>query len=233
MIESGSRAARRDPDSRASRFERINERFGIVLALLVATFVALACGFTSDWMLPVLVVLQGGTVLAVFAAARVSPHVQQIARVVVALCAVAAFLIVPGVGRPAKFAAAVLNGLLVAVCPIVIARSVLRRRVIDVRAVLGALCIYVLIGLFCAFVDVAIGTAAGHFFAQTVAARTSDYVYFSFVTLTTVGYGDLTASDGLGRAVAILEALIGQIYLVTVVALLVSNLGAGIRHRAD
>jgi hypothetical protein len=50
-------------------------------------------------------------------------------------------------------------------------------------------------------------------------------VYFSFVTLTTVGYGDLTASNEVGRAVAILEALAGQLYLVTIVALFVSNLG--------
>ena len=55
-------------------------------------------------------------------------------------------------------------------------------------------------------------------------------VYFSFVTLTTVGYGDLTASNSVGRAFAVQEALFGQIYLVTVVALLVSNLG---RQRFD
>ena len=46
-----------------------------------------------------------------------------------------------------------------------------------------------------------------------------------YVTLTTVGYGDLTANGHLGRALAVLDALLGQIYLVTVVALLVSRLG--------
>ena len=53
----------------------------------------------------------------------------------------------------------------------------------------------------------------------------SDFVYFSFATLTTVGYGDLTAATDLGRSLAITEALIGQIYLVTVVALIVPNIG--------
>ena len=62
-------------------------------------------------------------------------------------------------------------------------------------------------------------------------ATVADYLYFSFVTQTTVGYGDLTAAGGFGRALAVLEALIGQLYLVTVIALLVSNLGSA-RRRA-
>ena len=60
-------------------------------------------------------------------------------------------------------------------------------------------------------------------------ADISDYLYFSFATLTTVGYGDLAAATDLGRSVAIAEALIGQIYLVTVVAVIVGSLS---RRRA-
>ena len=52
-----------------------------------------------------------------------------------------------------------------------------------------------------------------------------DFIYFSFTTLTTTGYGDFTAGTSLGRMLAISEALVGQIYLVSVVALLVANLG--------
>lgn len=47
------------------------------------------------------------------------------------------------------------------------------------------------------------------------------------MTMTTVGYGDLTAAGGLGRSTAVFDALLGQIYLVTVFALLVSQLGRG------
>jgi len=98
--------------------------------------------------------------------------------------------------------------------------------VVDIRTVLGAICIYVLLGLLWAFVYSAIGAIRSQpFFAQTQDATSAQYVYFSFVTLTTVGYGDLTAVGNFGRACAALEALLGQIYLVTVVALLVSNLG--------
>lgn len=63
------------------------------------------------------------------------------------------------------------------------------------------------------------------FFASEEAGTRSDYVYFSFVTMATVGYGDLTAQGGLGKALAVTEGLLGQIYLVTAVAALVGNLG--------
>jgi hypothetical protein len=59
---------------------------------------------------------------------------------------------------------------------------------------------------------------------------TRNFLYFSFVTITTVGYGDLTAGTNLGRSIAIAEALTGQIYLVTVVATIVGGLGS--RRRA-
>jgi hypothetical protein len=50
-------------------------------------------------------------------------------------------------------------------------------------------------------------------------------MYFSFITMATVGYGDLTPIGGLGRALAVMEGMLGQIYLVTAVAALVGNLG--------
>jgi hypothetical protein len=87
--------------------------------------------------------------------------------------------------------------------------------------------------MFFAFLYTGIGNAMSHpFFAQQQHATSADYQYFSFVTLTTTGYGDLTAAGNLGRSFAVLEALTGQIYLVTIVALLVSNLRGRPRDRA-
>jgi hypothetical protein len=60
----------------------------------------------------------------------------------------------------------------------------------------------------------------------------SECLYFSFTTLTTVGYGDLTARTDLGHTLAVFEALIGQIYLVTVVSLIVGNLRRRLPERA-
>lgn len=90
---------------------------------------------------------------------------------------------------------------------------------------LGAVCIYVLIGMMFAFVYAAIdGIGSAPFFVQTSHATTPDFLYFSFITQTTVGYGDFTAAADLGRALSVLEALIGQLHLVTIIAVLVSRL---------
>jgi voltage-gated potassium channel Kch len=74
------------------------------------------------------------------------------------------------------------------------------------------------------------------FFVQTSMPGPIDYLYFSYVTLTTVGYGDFTAATSVGRMIAVSEALTGQLYLVSAVALLVGNIGRTIvrgARRAD
>ena len=68
------------------------------------------------------------------------------------------------------------------------------------------------------------GISSGPFFVQTSHATVPDFLYFSYITQTTVGYGDFTAAGDLGRALAVLEALTGQLYLVTIIAVLVSRL---------
>ena len=97
---------------------------------------------------------------------------------------------------------------------------------VQLEAVSGVLSLYIMLGLFFAFVYGAINELGGEpFFANDVPATVAHCVYFSFVTLATVGYGDLTAASDLGHTLSVFEALIGQIYLVTVVSLIVSNLG--------
>ena len=84
---------------------------------------------------------------------------------------------------------------------------------------------YVMLGLFFAYLDSGIGHIMGTFFAQPGAHSQSDYAYLSYITLTTVGFGDLTPGTSIARSVIILEALIGQIFLVTFVARMVSLFG--------
>ena len=73
----------------------------------------------------------------------------------------------------------------------------------------------------------------GHpFFAGDQSTTVAHCLYFSFASLTTVGYGDLTARTNLGHTLSVSEALLGQIYLVTVVSLIVANLGRS-RPRAQ
>jgi hypothetical protein len=120
--------------------------------------------------------------------------------------------------------------LLVALAPAAIARGVLidfrERGTVSLHTMFGVLCIYLLVGSLFAFLfGIVDDLASTPFFASGAGANTSDFLYFSFATLTTVGYGDLTAATDLGRSLAIAEALIGQIYLVTVVAVIVGAFG--------
>ena len=103
-------------------------------------------------------------------------------------------------------------------------RLVIERGVV-LQAVLGALAVYILVGLTLSFVIGAMAAGlSGPYFAQGTDAVQSTRVYYSFTVLTTTGFGDFTAGTRAGRALAVLEMLIGQLYLVTVIATLVGNL---------
>ena len=193
-------------------------QYGWVLLLLGATFIVMAAGPPDAWTRVLTVFLQGLTLMAALLASRVSRRLFRIAAVVALVVAPRrAQLGGRRAGRPNRPGVFfLLNILLVATVPVVIARALWQRQVIDVQTVLGAVCIYVLLGMMFAFVYAAInGLDNDPFFVQTTHATTPDFLYFSFVTQTTVGYGDFTAAGDLGHALAVLEALIGQLYLVT------------------
>jgi hypothetical protein len=111
--------------------------------------------------------------------------------------------------------------LVTATLPVTLSRVLQHRRVTH-ETVLGALCSYVLLGLLFAFLYLAVHDLGGDFFAQRGPHEQSEYVYFSFVALTTLGFGDLSPAVGLPQALTVLEALLGQVFLVTLVARLVT-----------
>ena len=103
-------------------------------------------------------------------------------------------------------------------------RLVIERGVV-LQAVFGALAVYMLVGLMFAFLIGALATGESTpYFASGTDATQNARVYFSFTALTTTGFGDYTAATRAGRALAVLEMLVGQLYLVTVIATLVGNL---------
>jgi len=114
--------------------------------------------------------------------------------------------------------------LITATLPITLQR-ILRQRRVTYETVLGALCTYVLLGLLFAFAYLAVDELAGPFFTQPGPHGQSEYLYFSFVTLTTLGFGDLSPDVGLPQALTVFEALTGQVFLVTMVARLVTLWG--------
>ncbi len=96
---------------------------------------------------------------------------------------------------------------------------------VDTQTLLGLLAVYVLLGLLFAWVFMLVGRLGPPFFANGVGDLGS-CVYFSYVNLATIGFGDLTPQPGLPRALAVAEAILGQLYLVAVVSVAVSRLAA-------
>ncbi len=200
-------------------------RFGAVLVPLLLTFIYLSAAPPDRWAEAGSVVLESAAVLAALTASRASRLLFRISLIAIALSVTATTVTIALGTNPRIPVAAAVSGILAIAVPIAIARGLIERARVDARTILGALSIYVSIGLFFAFVFSFIHTVGDtQVFAQHVTETSADFVYFSFVTLATVGYGDLTAAGGMSRALAALEGMAGQLYLVTVVALLVSNL---------
>jgi hypothetical protein len=120
-------------------------------------------------------------------------------------------------------AAQLWKALLLLLTAVLVVRRILARPSVTIQSIYGALSAYLIVGLMFAACYAAIrylGNSA--FFAGHQPANTQTFQYFSFTTLTTLGYGDFTAVQDSGRAIAVLEALTGQVFLVTLVARLVS-----------
>jgi len=113
-----------------------------------------------------------------------------------------------------------------------IARRLVTYRQVNLQMVMGLLIIYMLVGMT---------FALGYQVVDAIAAPAltpspqglSGAIYFSFVTLATLGYGDVVPGDNVVRAMAIAEALVGQLYLVSVVSLAVSRLGSPRQARGN
>lgn len=134
--------------------------------------------------------------------------------------------------RAAEVVGASLLAVLLLVTPFVVVLRLLARPRVTLDTVAGALAAYLQIGLFFGVLFRLVDLIADEpFFAQTANPDAFDFTYFSFTTITTTGYGDLSAAQPVGQSLANLEAVLGQVFLVTVVALVVSNLGRAIPRR--
>jgi hypothetical protein len=203
--------------------------FGVALVLILITIIVFASAQSAIGQM-VSVALSGGTLLFVLHTAGAHRRTFRASAVVVGAAVVAAIISVL-VGNTSSSATAGLIGLLLAVvAPLVILRRIVRSPTITVRLVLGALSIYLLLGLAYAYLFPLIASLTGEqFFVQTSDPNTSDFLYFSYTTLATIGFGDFTAATSLGRMIAVSEGLVGQLYLVSAVALLVGNVGRQLR----
>lgn len=219
----------RVPRAKPTLIDRVRapDAYGFLLAAIGLAAIA-AGAFGSNGLRRIVVAcLLSAVLLFAFWTSRVPRRVQRIAVafVVVSVLAVAVALAL-GSPRLASAVVGAADAFLSITALVAILRRLSSHIVISRHTVAGAACAYLLIGIFFMSVFTFLAaTGPGPFYAQTASERSVDHLYFSFVALTTVGFGDLTPMSDLGRMIAVSEALIGQLFLVTVVALVVGNMG--------
>lgn len=198
--------------------------YGLVLLLVFATYVATMITDNRGWGSLIVIGLQSATLVITLYTSRVKRFWRMIG-VMFALLS----LILPSIatilhlGDGSDKARSVANGLLFYITPLAILANVARQRVITWQTILGALAVYLLIGMAFGYIYAAADRiATQQLFTGITRGTSSDYQFFSFTTLTTTGYGNIVPITALGRTLATTEALFGQIFLVIVVARLVS-----------
>lgn len=140
---------------------------------------------------------------------------------------------VPGSQDEVVAVAAAVLGLLLIAAPVVILRRIARHTVVTATTLWGAIAAYLSVGVALSFSYATIYTLDAAAFTNVIDGGLGEFNYFSFVTMTTLGYGDITPTSDLTRALAVFQTIIGQIFLIVVVARVVSLLGSGERLRPN
>lgn len=204
---------------------RASRSFGTVLLLIVVSFVFAASAPDADWTASVLVLLQSLTLVAALWTSGLARADSWISIGVLALAIGSAAIALAVGGSTLIGIVLIFSGALSIGVVVVLGRSITVAHEVNAQSVLGAICIYVLLGMIFLFLYGAVAMLdTGSFFAQGTDGTRALRLYFSYVTLATLGYGDYTPATNLGHMLAVSEALIGQLYLVTVVAVLVTRL---------
>lgn len=206
------------------RAERIADAYGLVLFLILATFVV-------TMTLPpeggagrvAAVAVAAATAIIALTSSDVRPPRVRVAVGIGAAAVGAAAIAEIASVRWLLGLAFVADGLMLAVAAVTILRRVLVARTVEFRTLLGAISVFTLLGLLFGFLFIALGRLkGGDVFAGVPDATSRDYLFFSYTTLTTTGYGNLVPQGSIGQILAVLEMLVGQVFLVTLVAGLVS-----------
>lgn len=200
--------------------------YGLVLGLVVLVLVLPALLPTGSVANAVVSVVAGVAIVVALRSSRVPAWLFWSA-VAIAVVATAALALGTEVDEPGLDAAALTGyGFLLVITPVAILNRIARHRRITLRTIFGAICVYVMIGIAFSFFFQAMDRLDPDALQgiEQEEDRTA-YNYYSFVTQTTLGYGDIVPTTDGARTMAVVETLIGQVFLVVVVARIVSMLG--------
>ena len=214
-----SAPARRRPVRRLVHAMVSPDSYGSVLLLILFTY-GFSVGVTAPWASSLVITVQIGTVWAVLHVSRARRPVRRVAGVLLLISAIAALVnLFVGKETTGEGAVAFMSAVLYLIAPFSITRSLLFRREVDLQTVLGAIDIYLLVGMLFAFIYRFLGVVQPSlFFGASGDGKVPQDLFFSFTTLTTTGYGNLVPAGNPGQTFAVAEMLIGQLFLVIAVA---------------
>ena len=214
-------------------------RYGLVLllALLSSGLQMLVPDTAAAWLIQAL--LMAATVLtALFAEGATRTRWRNTEIFVGASLVGVVVAAIAGRGQAERGILFGLTGTLATVAAVIVIRGVVagiqQDQRVSAHSVMGVLTVYLLAGLIFGFAYGVMDAIAGApVLSHLGSDKHAEEVYFSYITLTTVGYGDIVPIAGAARMTSALEALFGQLYLVTIVALIVSNVRPMRRRSMD
>ena len=200
----------------------MNQAYGVVFLLVVLTYVFASLAHYSGVSAIILTAIGCSAGTVALGSSGVRPALVRLGGGIAALATLSA-VIGAASGDDGFYAAAgLMQVLLLIAATVAVLRSVLTEPVVSFRTILGAISVYMIFGLLFTSLYVAIDRLQSAPFFEHGGAATGDFVFFSFTTLTTTGYGNLVPGGEPGKMFAGLEMLLGQIFLVTLIAGLVS-----------
>ena len=203
-----------------------NFRYGVVFVLMLALVVFVISAPSANWSRAVALAIAGAALVVAIATTREPDEARYRKALVVGVVLIALIVIVATGTASLRFTAAVEALVTVAIPASIIRGSLrlLRERGVTFEAVAGGLAIYLAVGLLFAWIiSFIIHVSSTPYFAQHTNGTDGDRVYFSFTVLTTTGFGDFSAATPAGHALSVIEMLTGQLYLVTIIGLLIGN----------
>ena len=231
-VAGGVRAEHGGVAGRRGRSSELSDSYGLVLLLVVVTYVV-SVTITETWATSIVLTVQLVTVWLTLRISRARPLIRLIANMVLgvaAVVAVASFFVHDPGGQLGGISSVCC--LLYFIAPIAIVRHLVFRPMVDRETLLGAIAAYLLIGMFFAFIYKAAGELGSvPFYGSGGTGSLSQDLFFSFVTMTTVGYGNLVPAANPGQTFAVLEAVTGQLFLVVAVGKIISDLSSRRRDR--
>ena len=218
-------------ETRLEFIERVLDAYGLVLVLILVTFVVSVTLPPEGWGGRVAAIAVAG-LTAVIALTSSNVRLGRVRLAVGAtLVAVVGAALAKAVSSDGLLGVAfIIDALLLTVAAVTMMRRVVLASEVDFQTILGAISVFTLLGLLFGYLFLALGRlASGDVFTGVSHAAARDYLFFSYTTLTTTGYGNLVPAGDIGQILAVFEMLTGQFFLVTLVAGLVSLWRPGAR----